>query len=192
MVVQLPTELDGERVKLRCWRVDEADTLSALVHANLDHLRPWMPWVATEPLTLAERRDLIAGWDREREAGGDAIYGIHVDGEAIGGCGLHRRIGPDGLEIGYWVAQPHCWHGYASEAAAVLTAAALSIAGIRRVEIHHDRENIASAGVPRRLGYRFIGERPADEPAPGGAGISWVWRIERVTGGVARWPSNES
>ena len=179
MIAQLPVELDGERVKLRCWRVDDAVTLSTLVQANLDHLRPWMPWVASEPLTEAARRDLIAGWARARDAGGDAIYGIFVDGEAIGGCGLHRRIGPDGLEIGYWVAQPHCRRGYASDAAAALTAAALSTEGIRRVEIHHDKENVASAGVPRRLGYRFIGERPSDEPAPGGAGISWVWRTER-------------
>jgi RimJ/RimL family protein N-acetyltransferase len=179
MVAQLPIELDGERVKLRCWRIDDAATLSALVQANLDHLRPWMPWVATEPLTQAQRRDLIAGWDRSRDAGGDAIYGIHVDGEAIGGCGLHRRIGPDGLEIGYWVAQPHCRRGYASEAAALLTATALEMEGIRRVEIHHDWLNVACGGVPRRLGYRFIGDRPADEPAPGGAGISWICRIER-------------
>jgi RimJ/RimL family protein N-acetyltransferase len=179
MTVQLPLELAGERVVLRCWRIDDAATLSALVQANLEHLRPWMPWAAAEPLTVAQRIELIASWTQTRDAGGDAVYGIHVDGEAIGGCGLHRRIGPDGLEIGYWVARSQCRRGYATEAAALLTATALSIDGIDRVEIHHDKANIASAGVPRRLGYRFVLERPDEETAPGGTGIEWVWRIER-------------
>lgn len=179
MVTQLPIELYGDRVTLRCWRVDDAATLSTLVLANLEHLRTWMPWVATEPLTEAARRELIAGWVRARDAGGDAVYGIHVNGQAIGGCGLHHRIGPDGLEIGYWIAQQHCRLGYATEAAAVLSAAALGMEGVHRVEIHHDKANLASAGVPRRLGFRFVGERLDDDPAPGGAGIEWIWRNER-------------
>ena len=179
MVHVLPVELSGDRVTLRCWRVDEAATLSALVQANLDHLRPWMPWVALEPLTESQRRELITGWERERSAGGGVVYSVQVDGEAIGGCGLHRRIGPEGLEIGYWIAHAYCHHGYATEAAAALTAVALSTDGIRRVEIHHDKANTASAAVPRRLGYDFVIERPAKDPAPGGAGIEWVWRLAR-------------
>ncbi len=117
---------------------------------------------------------MIAGWVRARDAGGDAVYGMYVDGEAIGVCGLHHRIGPDGREIGYWVAQAQCRRGYASEAAALLTAAAFAMEDVRRVEIHHDKANVASAGVPRRLGYRFIVERPNEDGAPGGTGIEWV------------------
>ena len=179
MTQVLPTELDGVRVTLRCWRVEQAATLSALVQGNLDHLRPWMPWIALEPSTEVQRRELIAGWERGRIAGGDAIYSVQVDGVAIGCCGLHRRIGPDGLEIGYWIAESQCHKGYATEAAAVLTAAALSMDGIRCAEIHHDTANLASAAVPRRLGYQFVDERPAVDPAPGGTGINWIWRTER-------------
>jgi RimJ/RimL family protein N-acetyltransferase len=90
----------------------------------------------------------------------------------------HRRIGPDGLEIGCWIAQTHFHKGYATEAAAVLTAAALSTVGIRCVEIHHDKANVASAAVPRRLDYHLVSERPDEDPAAGGTGIEWIWRIE--------------
>ena len=78
-----------------------------------------------------------------------------------------------------WIERAHCRMGYATEASAVLTTGALSLEGIERVEIHHDKANVASAGIPRRLGYRFVCERRDDDPAPGGVGIEWVWRMER-------------
>jgi ribosomal-protein-serine acetyltransferase len=89
----LPGELVAESMTLRCWRIDDAPKLAELVAANVDHLRPWMPWIATEPLPLTDRRELIAGWHAERSRGGDAVYGVFVDGLPVGGCGLHRGIG---------------------------------------------------------------------------------------------------
>lgn len=67
--------------------------------------------------------------------------------------------------------------GSAPKAARALTSAALALPGITHVEIHHDRANEASAAIPRRLGYRLVGEA-ADEPvAPGEVGIEWRWRM---------------
>jgi len=97
----LPEEVTTRRLVLRQWRPDDAGTLQRAVDRNLEHLRPWMPWIAAEPLPPEERRTLITGWAEARATGGDAVYGIFLpDGTAIGGTGLHRRIGPDGLEIG--------------------------------------------------------------------------------------------
>lgn len=45
------------------------------------------------------------------------------------------RIGPGGLETGYWVHQAHTRRGLATAAAAALTDAALALPGIDRVEI---------------------------------------------------------
>ena len=62
----------------------------------------------------------------------------------VGGSGLHRRIGPDGLEIGSWVRRDFVRRGIASSAAAWLTDLAFARPDIDRVEIHRDRANVAS------------------------------------------------
>ncbi len=73
--------------------------------------------------------------------------------ELIGGAGLHRRVGPDALEIGYWLRASRVGQGLATEAAAVLTRLAFERCGVIRVEIHVDPANTASLAVADRLGY---------------------------------------
>ncbi len=107
-----------------------------------------MPWVAFEPQTVEQRVALIERWQAEWSGGGDSTLGILCDGRVVGGTGLHRRVGPDGLEIGYWVHVDHVGRGYAQEASAALTDVALSLPGIERVVIRHDAANRRSEGVP--------------------------------------------
>ncbi len=152
----LPSSVETKRLVLRCWTVDDAEALATAITESLEHLRPWMPWAAFEPLPIEERRALITRWDQEWEAGGDVVLGVFLDGTPIGGTGLHRRIGPDGLEIGYWIHADHTRQGYATEVAAALTDLAFTVDGITRVEIHHDQANVASQGVPRTLGYEYV------------------------------------
>jgi RimJ/RimL family protein N-acetyltransferase len=119
--------------------------------------------------------------EREREwsAGGDVMLGIRLERQAIGSCGLHRRIEPDGLEIGYWIHPSFTGRGLATSAARILTDAAFRVDGITHVEIHHDQANVASAGVPRRLGYRLVAAAPDEVAAPAEVGIEWIWRVDR-------------
>jgi ribosomal-protein-serine acetyltransferase len=176
---RLPERIEAEGLQLRRWEPEDADALGRAVAECADHLRPWMPWAAAEPLAPIARRGLLARWRREWEAGGDSVLGAFVAGEVAGSFGLHRRRGPETLEVGYWVHVAHLRRGVATRAAGLLTEAALSVPGISRVEIHHDKANVASAGVPRRLGYRFVGERPDRPEAPGEQGVDCTWRIER-------------
>jgi RimJ/RimL family protein N-acetyltransferase len=91
---------------------------------------------------------------------------------------MHRRIGPDGIELGYWIAASHTRRGLATAAAAALTDAALALPSIRRVEIHHDTNNRASAGIPARLGFEQVGEEPGAS-SPAGSGVESIWRTAR-------------
>jgi RimJ/RimL family protein N-acetyltransferase len=74
----------------------------------------------------------------------------------FGGAGLHPRIGEDGLEMGYWLQADATGKGFMTEAADALTRLALQQPGIERVQIRCDPENVASAAVPRRLGFRHL------------------------------------
>ncbi len=71
----------------------------------------------------------------------------------IGGCGLHPRAGKGGLEIGYWMHVDHLRKGFATEVAGALTRAAFEIGRMRWVEIRCASTNVASAGIPAKLGF---------------------------------------
>lgn len=173
----LPELVEGTDLVLRAWRPDDVDDLAEAVARNVEHLRPWMPWIAHERLTPAARLELIAGWSRERDAGGDVVFGAFQDGQVVGGTGLHRRRGPSGLEIGYWVDADHTSREIATEMARLLTTAAFEVPGVSFVEIHNDRANVASGRVPAKLGYTSVGEAPAEITAPGQVGVDCTWRV---------------
>jgi ribosomal-protein-serine acetyltransferase len=50
---------------------------------------------------------------------------------------------------------------------------------IERVEIVHDELNVASGGVPRKLGFAEVARRPIDPPPSAGTGVGVVWRLIR-------------
>jgi ribosomal-protein-serine acetyltransferase len=177
-VDRLPDRIEADGLLLRRWRVADAAAQHEAVVASLAHLEPWVGWIALEPQPLEDRVAMLARWEREWRAGGDVLLGIFRDGRIAGSCGLHRRRGPRTLEIGYWVHVDFLRRGFATSAAAALTEAALALPGVDRVEIHHDKANVASAAIPRRLGYRFVGERPDRPEAPAEIGIDCVWRWE--------------
>ena len=177
----LPERIEGEGLLLRRWLVDDAEKLARAVAESHDHLRPWMDFMTQEPLTLERRREMLCEWERAWSAGGNVILGIFVGDEVAGGCGLHRQAGPSTLEIGYWVRPSFTRQGVATAAARLLTDAAFSSPGIEHVEIHIDKANVASSGVPRRLRFRFVGETPDVVTAPAQVGIDLAWRMDRLS-----------
>ncbi len=178
---RLPDRVTTPRLVLRRWQHADADVLQQIVMANLDHLRPWMPWIKQEPLTIIERARLIEDWTREWEDGGDSFLGVFLDGEPIGSSGCHARVGPGAIEIGYWIDQDHLRSGYATEVTAALTSAAFDNERIGRVQVHTDEANDASAGVPAKLGFRRARVETREPAAPGESGRLIIWTVTRET-----------
>jgi ribosomal-protein-serine acetyltransferase len=166
---------------VRRYRLQDAAALVEAVTASVEHLRPWMPWIALEPQTVEQRRDFISETIAKWEAGSDMTCGMFLaeSGELVGGTGLHRRRGPGVLEIGYWTHAGYLGRGYATEASRALTSAALSLDGIKAVEIHHDKANARSRRVPEKLGYELVAETPDEVTASGEAGIDLTWRMPK-------------
>lgn len=173
-VLPAAEELSAGPVTLRRWRVTDSADLYRAVRESIEHLAPWMPWAA-QGYSTADADEYIAGtftrW------GTDHDYAIIAPGDAVvGSCSMMARVGPGAFEIGYWVHPGHTRRGYASAAAAALAREAFRI-GADHVEIVHDVANVASGAIPRRLGFTEVERRPSVEPAPGGTGISVVWRL---------------
>ncbi|MFE0632294.1 GNAT family N-acetyltransferase [Streptomyces sp. NPDC058864] len=169
--------LRSDRVELRRWHTGDLDALDRAISESLDHLVPWMPWAA------AHGRHHTAGFlarSHDEWGSGEAFaYAITSRGTVIGGCGLHRRIGAGGLEIGYWLHARWTGRGLATAAVAALVGEGFRLSGIDRLEIHHDAANAASGAVARRLGFTEVARLPDPEgpSAPGEAGIEVVRRM---------------
>ncbi len=178
---QLPEGTEGEGLVIRRWLMDDAAALHEAITANVEHLRPRMAWIAHEPLALDDRREMIDRWHGEWADGGDVVYGVWQENAVVAGCGLHRRIGPRGLEIGYWTHVDHQGRGIATSLSRLLTDLAFTLDEVDRVEIHHDLTNVASRRIPEKLGYQRIGEQAATrELAPADGGTDVVWRVTRA------------
>ena len=164
-------------VTLRRYRDDDLDDLVRAVDESDDHLRPWLPWLAGH--SRESEAEFLARSARDWQSGTAYNYAITTGGALVGGVGLMARIGPGGLEIGYWVHRAYTRRGLATTASAALVEQAFRLPGVDRVEIVHDELNVASAGVPRKLGFTEAGRRRIDPPPEKGTGVGVVWRLVR-------------
>jgi len=182
MHLALPVEISTPRLLLRRWERADAQTLKTALDANLAHLQAWLPWAMAEPSPLEVLEDRLDLFARQFDAGDQWLFAIwsRSRDELFGGTGLHRRIGDDGLEMGYWLQACATGRGYMTEAADALTRLALQQPCIVRVQIRCDPENAASAAIPRRLGYRHLRTIPKATIKPSGEPRdSMVWEITR-------------
>ncbi|WP_055588904.1 GNAT family N-acetyltransferase [Peterkaempfera griseoplana] len=173
-----PETLTRGAVQLRRWRARDAAVVDRVVTESLDHLLPWMPWA--DGHTAESAAAFTAESERQWAAGEAYQYAITCDGREVGSCGLMRRIGPGGLEIGYWLHPGWTGRGLATSAVRALTDAAFALPGTERVEIHHDAANLASGAVARRAGFTEVERRPDEGPQPPGqCGTEVVQRLVR-------------
>jgi ribosomal-protein-serine acetyltransferase len=172
----LPERMEDDGLVLRRWVVGDAEALHAAIADSASHLRPWVTWVEEEDTSIEGLRLFIAEREREWQSGGSVLLGMFVGERIAGGCSLAARPGATGVwEIGYWLHPAFRGHGLATRAARLLTEAALAEPDARAVEIRHDKANTASGAVPRRLGYKLVGEAPNRAPAPADSGTDMVW-----------------
>jgi len=173
-----PERIEDPPVVLRRYRSCDLQALLEAVSTSTDHLRPWLAWASVEPLEQG-LADFISQSIEEFDRGenyGYAIWNL-VESTLIGGAGLHPRLGPGRIEIGYWVRTGWLRGGIASAAARALTEAAFQLPGMEEVHIHCDEANLASAGVPRGLGFRLQRTVEDEVTAPAEVGRSMEWAI---------------
>ncbi len=147
--------IETERLVIRCWSPVDAPLLHQAILDSVDHLSPWMDWASEEPKTIGDRVSLLRQFRGEFDLDQDFTYGIfNVDeSQVLGGTGLHTRRGKDTREIGYWIHAEHINQGLATECAAALIRVAFEVDQVVRVEIRCDPKNMASAAIPRKLGF---------------------------------------
>lgn len=181
-----PERIEEPPIVLQRYRGSDLTALLEAVSTSTDHLRPWLAWASAEPLEQGLCDFLshsIEAFDRSDNYD-YAVWDL-AESTLVGGAGLHPRLGPGRIEIGYWVRTGWLRRGIASAAARGLTKAAFQLPGIEEVHIHCDEANRASAGVPRDLGFRLqrTFDEEADAPAEVGRTMEWVLTVREWEGG---------
>jgi RimJ/RimL family protein N-acetyltransferase len=171
--------IETKRLLIRCYHPSDAPLLDQSISENVEHLRPWMPWVHSEPEPIAEKFARLKRFRGMFDLGQNYVYGIFNPEETklLGGTGLHPRIGDEQMEIGYWIHRDYVNQGLITESTAALIKVAFELIQIHRIEIHCDPANVASAAVPRKLGFTHEGTLRAKTPFLTGWSDSMVWGL---------------
>jgi RimJ/RimL family protein N-acetyltransferase len=175
-----PERVEAGPVVIRRVRVSDAGAIAAAVAASLDYLRPWMPWANPGAADRGSQLARVAEADHRWASGLSYTYSVLTaeHGTLVGEIALHRRSADRAIEIGYWIAASQSGRGYASAAAAAMTAAALQLPDVDRAEIHCDAANRASAAIAGKLGYRLDRIEELKPEAPGESGRLMIWIME--------------
>lgn len=143
-----------ERLVMRRWQRSDAAQLLAAIETSLPALRRFTPWVVPEAPELATLEARLASFSAEFDAGESRVYGVFTRDmtRVIGQIGLYARVGPGAVELGYFVRSDAAGRGYATEAAKPMLRAAFEDAGVARVELRCEPDNVASIAIARKLG----------------------------------------
>ncbi|HSM72116.1 MAG TPA: GNAT family protein, partial [Anaerolineales bacterium] len=169
--------IETERLVVRCYQPSDVQLLADSVAENIDHLKPWMPWVHGEPEALEEKVKRIKRFRGMFDLDQDYVYGIFnlEETRLLGGTGLHTRLGASELEIGYWIHKNFINKGLVTESTSALIKVAFEIIKVHRIEIHCDPANLASAAIPRKLGFTHEGTLRAKTAFLDGWSDSMIW-----------------
>jgi len=171
--------IETKRLVVRCWDPKDAALIQAAAAESKEHLLPFMPWAEHEPQTVEQKIELTRRFRSLFDRGEDYVYGIFNKDESrvLGGTGLHTRLKDNALEIGYWLHKDFINQGLITESTAALTKVAFEIYHVSRMEIHCSVENLASASVPRKLGYIHEATRRRLGWAHGQPSDSMIWTL---------------
>ena len=181
--------LETQRLRLEALSPAHCSAFHAAISASAAHLRPWVSmsrqFHATEEDTAEWIRANMPRDDEACDGDGDAdaagagtaprqlqLVIVRRDtGELIGGIGI-LRIEPlvAAGELGFWLAQSHCGHGFATEASRATVTHAFDTVnglGLRRVCMVVAAPNVASLRVAQKLGFPLEGHARGRFWSPG-------------------------
>lgn len=153
----LETEFQLDGFVMRAWREDDVDEALEVVLENREHLQTYMQWMTPEYSIVDAQRFIVEGIkDRlDKKTLGLALI---VDGKLAGSTGFNRFDWKAKVcEIGYWIDHRHEGKGLVTTASKAMVEYAFDELEMNRVEIRCSSENLRSAAVPERLGFRLEG-----------------------------------
>lgn len=149
-------EID-ENLKLVLPLSQHAEELTVVVRANIERLRPWMPW-ATEDYSIDSAREFInLNLKTFAEEGSFSACAV-LDEKIVGMIGFHKLdLNNKSAHIGYWLAREAEGRGLMTRCCRVLIEYLFDELKLNRIQINCNVENVKSRAIPERLGFQLEG-----------------------------------
>ncbi|HET7460329.1 MAG TPA: GNAT family protein [Longimicrobium sp.] len=150
-----PYRIVTPTVVLRCWDTADTPALHALIAENLEHLRPWVPWVADEPKPLEARLHEVRQWRATFDLDQAWHWAMLAadDGELVGSVVMNPLLDGTSVDIGSWVGEARARRGLVTHGVAAAVRAAFEVLGMTRVQAATDPGNERSIALVRKLGF---------------------------------------
>jgi ribosomal-protein-serine acetyltransferase len=147
----------GRSLELRPLCLRDARSLFALVDANRDRLRRWLPWPESN-LSVQDSRAYILRVRAQARAGMALPFGLWWKEELVGIAGF-VWLDPANHSggIGYWLAREAEGHGLMTAAVSALARHGFYVLKLNLVEIRAGVRNRRSRAIPERLGFHHEG-----------------------------------
>ncbi|MDT0453972.1 GNAT family N-acetyltransferase [Streptomyces hesseae] len=157
----------GEGVELRPLEPWQAEEFAAHIDRVREHIAPWLPFERDITDTESARR-FLQGFADSQAKDGPRLYGVHSDGELVGG-GFYRLFEPaeGSCELGAWVDPATQGRGVAFRVLVALIDWAVETRGISRVQALIEPENERSLAMVKRLGMTYEGTMRSVFPTGG-------------------------
>lgn len=157
-------ELAGEVVTIELLDAHHAQEVVALMMANRGFLEPFEPRRPDSDFTLGGQRQRIQeaiGLRKSDRAYAFAVFARDT-GLMVGRVALSNvaRGAWQNATLGYWIAEEHNGKGYATEAVRLALRFAFEQIHLHRVQAGVMPENVASARVLAKAGFRVEGWAP--------------------------------
>lgn len=149
------TQIDTPRLRLKILELADAKAVQHLLATNKQYMLPYISWAKNEPQSVTEKENKIREWKSDFYRGNKYIYGVfnRLENKLVGLFFLFTRQGEDILEIGYVIDYQQTGKAYATEGCYALTKLCFEKIEIEKVVIICSMNNIASAKIPKKLGY---------------------------------------
>jgi ribosomal-protein-alanine N-acetyltransferase len=148
-------------VELRLPAREDAEAFLDLVVRNREHFRPYEPRRPSSYFTLGGQREQVSAAQRQAETGERFEFGIFErhGGKLVGRISLGgiSRGALQNAYLGYGIDVNHSGRGYATQAVQLAVRIAFDDLGLHRVQAAVVPENLASARVLEKAGFREEG-----------------------------------
>jgi RimJ/RimL family protein N-acetyltransferase len=160
--LRIPTEIETERLLIRCPKPGDGVVVHASVLESLPVLRKCpasLPWAMEEPAVDASERFCCDGNASYRLGTNMPMLVFLKDDNAhVGNVGLHDfHWQVPKCEIGFWGRSTYSGRGLITEAVQAVTSFGLDRLGMRRIEALPDEDNRPSCRLCERAGYMLEG-----------------------------------
>ena len=167
----------NERLSLKMPKIEDSQEIYEVVDKDREHLKKWLAWVDKTTSAKGIEANIIERIEKFDKKESASFYARYED-KWIASVGfisiddVNRRG-----EIGYWLSSEFEGRGLMTDCVKASIKYGFEELGLHRVLIRCSANNLKSAGIPKRLGFKLEGTAREDHKMEGGYEDTLMWSL---------------